>query len=111
VPAYEPPDGYEDLPFIWVYDATALTNGTNALNQFVYIKGGWGDFIMRRVVGIASVVNPVGGSFQLRDSQKRNMSSEPIQIGTVGDDLAFPNEVYYPETSIIQFDLYDVLKA
>lgn len=108
---YEPPEGYEDYPFLWIYDASGLTDGLDYLNQFVYIEGGWGDFYMRRVVGIAGVVDPAAGQYQLRDAQKRTMSSDPLLIGSVSDDLAFPNEVLYPETSIIQFDLYDILKA
>jgi len=107
---YTPPEGYQDFPFTWAFDGSALTDGTNALNQFVYIQGGWGDFIMRRCVGLASVVNPVGGSFQLRDAQKRPLSSDPVLIGSINDDLAFPNELLYPETSVIGFDLYDVLR-
>ena len=49
---YTPPRGAYDQPFTWVFDATALTDGRDALNQFVYIQGGWGDFILRRVVGV-----------------------------------------------------------
>lgn len=110
---YEPPQEYEDFPFLWIYDASGLTNGNNYQNQFVYIEGGWGDFIMRRAVGFKGVLNPADGTFQLRDSQKRNMSSEPLYVGGAGanDDYAFPNEVPYPETTIIQFDLFDILKA
>lgn len=112
---YQTPDGYEDFPFFWVYDAgvngTNLTNGLDYFNQYVYIQGGWGDFFMRRAVGWGNVLNPSGGQFQLRDAQKRNMSSDPININAVGDDFAFPDEVSYPETSLIQFDLYDVLVA
>lgn len=110
---YAPPDGYEDFPFLYVFDGAAvgLVNGSTSLNNFIYIQSGWGDFIMRRCVGMAAVVNPSGGSFQIRDSQNRPLSSEPILIGNVDDDLAFPVEVPYPETTKISFDLYDVLLA
>jgi len=110
---YSPPEGYEDFPFLYVFDGAAagLVNGTTSLNNFIYIQSGWGDFIMRRVVGLASVINPTGGSFQIRDSQNRPLSSDPVLIGTVNDDLAFPVEVPYPETTKISFDLYDVLLA
>ena len=110
---YAPPQGYEDFPFIYAFDGAAagLVNGSNALNQYIYIQSGWGDFIMRRCVGLANVIAPAGGSFQLRDSQNRPLSSDPILIGSVNDDLAFPDEVVYPETTKIGFDLYDVLLA
>jgi hypothetical protein len=107
---YSAPDGYEDYPFTWAYDGTILTDGQNALNQFVYIQGGWGDFIMRRCAGLGSVVNPAGGSFLLRDSQNRPLASDPVLIGSVNDDLMFPNEVPYRETTKISFDLYNVLR-
>jgi len=108
---YTPPDGYEDFPFTYVFDGTGLVDGSDALNQYVYIQGGWGDFIMRRCVGLATVVNPTaGGSFLLKDSQNRPLSSDPIVIGSVNDDLMFPNELYYRETSKIGFDLHNVLR-
>jgi hypothetical protein len=105
---YRAPDGYEDTPFTWAFDGTNLIAGVNALNQYVYIQRGLGDFIMRRCVGLATVISPATGSFQLRDSQKRSLG-DPMFIGQVNDDLMFPNEVLYPETSLIGFDLYSVL--
>lgn len=110
---YRTPDGFQDFPFTWAYDATQLATFpqiSQALNQYVYILGGWGDFVMRRCVGLSTVVSKgEGGMYLIRDSQKRPLASDPTNISaTFLDDLLFPNEIIYPETSIIGFDLYGI---
>jgi len=110
---YSTPRGYQDFPFIWAFDGSSLISGGvvagfNALNQGVYIQGGWGDFVLRRCVGLSTVLFASVGSFQLRDSQKRPLSSDAILTPPIlDDDFLFPNELFFPETSIIGFDLFD----
>lgn len=107
---YTPPEGYYDEPFIFVYDASSLSNGQNALNQYVNMDPGIGDFICRRVAGLQSVVNPSGGQFQMRDNQLRYLQSVPLDAqGT--DEIAIPDGVWYSKTGAIRFDLYDILVA
>ena len=55
---YSPPPGYFDLPFTWVYDASQLTNGLPYPNQYVYLQGGYGDFVLRRIVGLSRILDP-----------------------------------------------------
>jgi len=108
---YRPPPGFYDLPFTWVFEASGLTDGSNALNQQVYVEGGLGDFWLRRVAGLGSVVAPGAGKFQIRRASAEFLESEPVFASTIGkDDLPVIPEEKYPETSNIRFDLYDVLR-
>src|SRR5579862_8600464 len=119
---YTPPAGYYDLPFTWLYDGSALTDGKDALNQFVYLQGGYGDFILRRMVGFdrlleaATTTDPtVGGRFQTRDRYKAPMQSAPEFAMTrsptfAKPDWGIPHEELFPETGQLSFDLYNVLR-
>jgi hypothetical protein len=103
-----PPNTY-DLPFTWVYDASGLTNGNSYENQTVYIKGGLGDFFLRRVVGISLIEPNAGdlassGSYQLQDRNGRYMSDKPIAGGDA-DDIGIVPEELYPSTGQIRIDL------
>lgn len=128
VSLYEPPAGYYDLPFMWVFDASALTDGSNAQNLSVPIYAGYGDFVLRRIVGMDRVlssapsvpgqVNPPG-QFHLRDAIGRYLQQLPQYVGTGGAgsaiqnarDIAMSRDILYPENTQINFDLFDVARA
>lgn len=125
---YTPPEGFYDLPFTWVYDASALTDGSDYPNQFVYIQGGYGDFILRRVAGMTRVLHAFtgvgfneGGRYLLYDAQGRPLQGGPIcpwsnnfsifgGIAPIETDFGMVPEVFYKETSNIKFDLANVLR-
>ena len=115
---YTPPPGYYDLPFTWIYDAAALTNGNNYPNQFVYILGGYGRFIMRRVVGLDRVLanGAAPGSYQIKDASGNYIEASPILTnagvnpGVVGVDIPISPEIEYPETGKVNFDLFKILR-
>jgi hypothetical protein len=107
---YTPPAGYYDQFFIWIYDASGLTDGQNALNQFVYIQAPLGDFVLRRIAGLAGVVNPDGGQYQIKDKDGAYIEADPTYV-VAEDDMMIVPELKYPETGAIGFDLYDVLRA
>ena len=101
---YTPPAGYYDLPMTWLYDGSGLTDGTVALpNQQVPILAGYGDFILRRVVGLNNLLNAGSGQFQIRDSLGRYLQSVPQYVGKGGvgqikgnaADMAISPEVLY----------------
>lgn len=123
---YQPPDGYYDQPFTWVFDGDDLTDGIDALNRFVYIQGGYGTFILRRIVGFDRVLQTwtntvalAGGKFRTYDRFGTPMQSAPVYadgfptgIASAGpSELGIAPEEEYPETGKIAFDLYSVLKA
>lgn len=107
---YQPPVGFVDETYTFVYDAFAnnLVDGNTYLNQTVYIPGGY-DFVLRRIVGIDSVL-ATSGQFQWRGSNQENTSSAPITCGTALRDQLIVPEVFFPQTSQIAFDLYNVSK-
>lgn len=103
-----PPNTY-DLPFTWIFDASGLTPGQTYENQTVYIKGGLGDFIMRRMVGISLIEPNAGnlaasGSYQLQNRNGNYISSAPI-AGGQADDIGIVPEEMYPSTGQIRIDL------
>ena len=103
---YEPPPGYYDLPFTWAYDASALTIGQNYPNQYIYMLGGYGDFICRRMVGLNRLLSTATGQFQIKDGQNNYLQSDPVYSVNVYDELKVP-EIKYPELGAIRFDLYN----
>lgn len=106
---YSPPPGYIDLPYSWVFDASSLTNGKNYSNLLVYMQGGYGDFLLRRVVGVNRIV-PSPGTYQLQDRNLAGLSQIPINGGSA-DDLGFAPELFYPELSAVRFNLANVSLA
>jgi hypothetical protein len=118
---YEPPPGYYDEPFSWVFDGSQLTDGANALNNAVPIYAGYGDFILRRIVGLENVLQTgfgggAAGQFQIRDASGNYMQSVPQSIGRFlgvldRSDIAMSRDVFYPESSSIVFDLYTVRRT
>jgi hypothetical protein len=107
---YTPPPGFYDLPYTYAFNAASLTNGNNYQNQQVYIQGGYGDFLMRRVVGLNRILAPNStGQFQImRASQGVYQSASPIMAPN-SPELAVVPEEFYPETGQIGFDLYGIL--
>jgi len=106
---YTPPPGFYDLPYTYAFDASTLVNGNSYPNQQVYIQGGYGDFAVRRVVGLNRILAGNGtGTFQLmRASQGVYQSSNPVQAPNA-PELAIVPEEWYPETGQIGFDLFGI---
>ena len=106
---YQPPVGYVDEFYMYVYDAfqNGLIDTQTYLNQAVYIPGGY-DFILRRIVGLDSVLAATTGKFQFRGSNQENFFSAPIVAAAAMRDQLIVPEVFYPQQSQIAFDLYNV---
>jgi hypothetical protein len=106
--AYQPPPGYYDLPFTWAYNASGLTIGNNYPNQFIYLLGGYGDFLCRRMAGINRILAfaRFGGQFQIKDGNNNYIQSDPV-FAQFSPDILFVPEVKYPELGAIRFDLYN----
>jgi hypothetical protein len=106
---YTPPPGSYDLPFTWCYDASALTDGNQYPNQQVYLQGGYGDFILRRIVGLSRILDPTTGVYQIKDNAGAYIEQVPI-FGASADDLGIAPELRYDETGAIRFDLGTILR-
>ena len=110
-PLYTPPADTYDQPFTWVFDASGLPDGQDALNQFIYLLHVTGDFILRRVVGMGTVLQVAEGRYQIRDGEGNYIEADPEFVSLGSDDTPILPEIRYRETGIIRFDLYDVHKA
>ena len=124
---YAPPAGYIDSPFTYIFDPNnpngtqvPLSNGGNYPNLFVNIDSGYGDFILRRVVGLDTILNnSASGQYRLRNMTGSYFESLPVCVGTGGAgtvsansaQLAILPEQLYVELSQIRFDLYDIQMA
>lgn len=102
---YAPPAGYEDRPMTWVYNEINLASGSPGANQAIQILKGWGEFWLRRIVGMSNVVAP-GGTFQVQDDLKTYMESDPMFVPPQpGDDMPIAPETKFRETGAIRFDI------
>jgi hypothetical protein len=101
---YTPPAGFYDSPFTWVYDASGLTDGLDYPNQFVYLLGGYGDFLMRRALDFSRILNTLTGTYRLRDRTGDYIQSQGVHV-LAGGEVPFAPEVYYKELGAIRFDL------
>jgi hypothetical protein len=120
---YAPPPGYYDMPYTWIYDGSGLTPEQNYFNQQVPIYAGYGDFILRRIIGMDRVLfdapYPLNGRFQVRRSNGAYIQSVPQNVGSGGPgilsqnsaDQAILRELLYKENSQIAFDLYSANPA
>jgi hypothetical protein len=106
---YRSPPGTFDLPFTWVFDASIFANGSAQPNSSVYLLGGYGDFLLRRVVGMNRILaGDKTGQFQIQRATKGSyIQSDPV-MGENSPELAIAPEEWYPETGKIWFDLFGI---
>ena len=108
---YITPPGTYDLPFTWAFDASAFADGSNAPNSSIYLQGGYGDFQLRRIVGMNRFLAGDGtGKFQIQRASKGSyLQSDPVQALNTPELPITPEESYL-ETGKIRFDLYGISK-
>jgi hypothetical protein len=97
------PAGYADYPYVYVFDGSALTDGTSPQTLSVRILGGE-DFLLRRIVGLPQVASQM---MLYNDSQSQAFSA----LQTLPQNYTVVPEKRYPATSYILFDLGNVLRA
>jgi hypothetical protein len=108
---YAPPPGTYDLPFTWAFDASGFADGSNPTNSSIYLQGGYGDFKLRRVVGLNRILAAdKTGQFQIQRASKGSyIQSDPVMAEN-SPELAISPEEPYIETGKIWFDLFGILK-
>jgi hypothetical protein len=94
---------YYDLPFLYVFDADALTTGADYNELSVPIIGD-SDFILRRVAGR----NLVAERMRMKDPRGNYRQSN---FSALARDYALAPEILYPQAGQISFDLQAVTKA
>jgi hypothetical protein len=122
VKLYSPPSGTYDMPYSWIYNlGSTPPDGSDLLNQFVYVQAGQGDFVLRRIAGLSRVLGPylmggppvTAGQYQIYDRYHAPMQGAPIygwmnNGGNIEQDLGIAPESFYQQTGRIGFDLYGI---
>ena len=116
VQSYQTPPGKIDVPYVYVFDASQLTDGATYNNLGVVIDHD-SEFILRRVVGLDLVLNPnATGAFLGRYQDQMKMQQSPIRPGLLLDGTTrsgmlpvLPEGVFKP-ASKIGFELHGVLR-
>lgn len=106
---YSSPPGKLDLPFLWVFDASSLNSGQSYVNLLTYLQGGYGDFLLRRIVGVSRLLSGTA-TFQLQDRDLNPIESVPI-IGATADQILLPGDRLYKELGAIRFSMGPVTLA
>ena len=73
---YQTPQGCHDVPFIYLFDATALTDGLDFVNQLGIKMDSDSKFILRRIAGAQSV----GKFFTYRNASSSYVWKPPISV-------------------------------
>jgi hypothetical protein len=120
---YQPPPGTYDLPYSWIYNLGSVpADGSDLLNQFVYIRADVGGFVLRRIVGHCRTLKPYAGvaggtfgSYQFYDRMHAPLEASPaaawgapVGRAPVEQDMGIVPEEFYPETGRIGLDLYNL---
>lgn len=109
---YKTPDGYIDFPFAYVYDGTGLTDG-NTYNQVTKALQGDSKFILRRVMGVDTVVGSgvAGGRWNYRNASGSYTAGNPGSGIVAHKNWVIVPEKVYAENTQIVFDLYNVARS
>lgn len=107
---YYTPDGCVDLPFMYVFDASSLTDGTSPAPLVKSITSDAdADFILRAILGVPTCINPTGGGFALYNYSGSQAFSSVY--GAFANHYPVVPEKLYPRFSVIKFLLQNVLRA
>lgn len=99
---YQTPEGFIDVPFVYVFDGRELTDGTDPENLAVALQDN--DFFLRSVAGM----DTVAGTWLYEDASQREAMS--ALIATTPRYTVVPEKVY-PGQGQIRFRLGTVAKA
>jgi hypothetical protein len=106
---YPTPAGRYDVYRLYVYDAAALTDGATYVDVALPIQRGEQEFLLRRVTGADTVVNP-GGTIWLKDALLREITRTPV-FSPLMSNVAIIPERSYPLDSQVTFTLNNVLRV
>lgn len=106
---YYTPEGYVDIPYIYQFDCSGLTDGTSPQGLVLKIDND-SDFILRRVFGFDTVAT--GGMTLYNYSGSTCWDAGTINPTglNIGVSWAVMPEKLYPKSSFIKFDLFTVAR-
>jgi hypothetical protein len=104
---YITPPGCHDVPYIYMFDGTGLTNGTSVNNTLSTKLDGDAEFILRRIAGASSIAQ----FFAYRNYSNSYAWLPAAAIAGPQADISVVPEKHYPRESQIRFDLATITKA
>lgn len=110
---YSSPPGTLDIPFVYVFDATGLTDGVAQIQNLAVQLNGDSEFVLRSIRGVNLCVDTPanGGKFNYRNSSgayaNGNASSGIIMPPNWP---VLPEKLYPVSNAAIFFDLYQTLR-
>jgi hypothetical protein len=109
---YYSPDGTLDFPFLYVYDAGSLVDGSNVLSISKQLQGD-SDFILRRIVGVPNcVATPANaGKFTYYDHNRRCADGVPNSGIILPGVWPVVPEKLYRVNDQITFSLFNILRS
>lgn len=103
---YRTPPGFYDVPYLYAYDGSALTDGINYRNVPLDVGFDNAGFVLRQIAGRPTIAARV----QVRDSFAPLTAAEELGAALPATYPVCPEREYRPN-SIITFDLFNVLRA
>ena len=111
---YRSPEGTLDVPFVYVFDGSTLTDGLVQLQNLPVQLQGESEFILRRIAGVNTVVDTAanGGKFNYRTPHGAYANGNPSSGIVAGQNWpVVPEKLYTRHNSAIFFDLYQTLRS
>ena len=109
---YITPPGYRDFPFAYVYDATALTDGTTYMDIQIPTQGD-SDFILRHIAGVSNCVDTFanGGRWNFKGHARQYaIGNQSTGIQSYKNWPVVPEKLFKYNESL-WIDLYTVKRA
>ncbi len=110
---YQVPEGKQDVPFCYVFDATAIADAqAQVQNNSVQLQGD-SEFVLRHIAGVNLCVNTPanGGRFNYRNASGSYANGNPSSgIFMPQNWPVLPEKLYPMSNGAIFFDLYNTLR-
>ena len=111
---YRSPEGTLDIPFVYVFDSSALADAQAQVQNLAVQLQGDSQFVLRRIAGVNLAVDTAanGGKFNFRNPTGSYASGNPSGGIIVGQNWpVVPEKVYTENNAGIFFDLYQTLRS
>jgi hypothetical protein len=111
---YRSPEGTLDIPFVYVFDSSAIADATAQIQNLAVQLQGDSQFVLRRIAGVNLCVDTAanGGKFNYRNPSGSYASGNPSSGIIVGQNWPIvPEKVYTENNAGIFFDLYQTLRS
>lgn len=110
---YQVPEGKQDVPFCYVFDATAIADGQAQVQNNPVQLSGDSEFILRHIAGVNLCIDTPanGGRFNYRNASNSYANGNPSSgIFMPKNWPVVPEKVYPDSNGAIFFDLYKTLR-